>query len=324
MSLPRRDFLLASTAALLALLDAAPAAAAGATRSRLFVSQWPLRKIGFHLLLGVIKQLSEVFKQPLQAFKLDQLAKEINQLLATKIDQLSVKEINQLLAKYIVSDGALAKLETLSKEAGAIDVRIDNFQVKLNGVGPSDERRQVANALALLKRALEVLLKLGVEVLFDHELLAEKNRKKLHALLAENVTEVLQLAEQIEVQISFELHSPNFTLYKTASFRRGYVHVEASIPQPVGQLNCLKYILDAEEKCGQSYITNTLGVDVCLGIREGRLVRRIAGRVIGNKEADLLCQLEGLVYRVINGSEDPDALARVIPEIMRRVEAQQF
>lgn len=92
----------------------------------------------------------------------------------------------------------------------------------------------------------------------------------------------------------------------------------------VGQLNCLSYILDGQEKCGQTYITSTLGVDVCLGIREGRLVRRLAGRVIGNKEADLLCQLERLVYRVIHGTEDPYALGRIIPEIMHRVETQHF
>lgn len=282
MLLPRRRFLLASAASLLPLLAVSPVSAAGATRSRLFVSQWRLGKIAWHFALGVFKQLAN-------ALDLEQLAKDL------------------------VSGGAHAKLETLSKEAAAINVTIDNFQVHLNGVPPRLAAWEIAKAF----------LKFAKEVLPHHEKLDEQ---EIHEVLSGLVEEFRQFDPNAELRISYRLHSAkmNFALYKTLSFRRGHVRMEASIPQPVGQLNCLDYVLDAEEKCGQTYITNTLGLDVCLGIREGRIVRRIAGRVIGNKEAELLCQLEGLVDRVIHGTEDPDALGRIIPEIMRRVETQQF
>lgn len=189
MSLPRREFLLASTASLLTLLDAAPAAAAGATRSRLFVSQWPLRKIAWHFALGVFKQLS-------QALDLDQVAKDI------------------------VAGGAHAKLETLSKQAGAIDVRIDNFQVHLNGVPPRREVQEIARAL----------LKFSKEVLSDPERLSQQ---EIHELLAEFVADVRPLAQRATVQIFYQLHSEkmNFTLYKKVSFSDGHVRLEASIRQ---------------------------------------------------------------------------------------------
>jgi hypothetical protein len=289
----RRDFLIASAASLLALLDVSPVAAAGATRSNLFVSEWTIRKIVLQLALGVFKELEGALKP-------------------------------DALAEAIASGQFQTDIEMLSKEAGQfgkIKVHIDNFHVQFDGAPQPGEhekekREQIAKSLFDF---VQGELRGGTQ--------NEKGdfHQRLHKAFAEVIPELRQIVPA-EVRISYDLHADklNVTLHKTVLIRHGRVRIEASLPQGVGQLNSLLFVIDAEEKGNRTYITTILGLDVCIGRREGPLVRRIAGRVIGGIECDLLCRLETVVYNAIHYPEHSDDLTRIMGEVIHLVATQQF
>jgi hypothetical protein len=106
--------------------------------------------------------------------------------------------------------------------------------------------------------------------------------------------------------------------------RRGHLLKQVDLLCPVGQVNGLRFTVDAREHGGGTCITSSLWLDVCIGRREGVVIRRIAKREIGCREDAMLYKLERLIYDVAHRTRSPDALRRVVPELLRRVETQEI
>jgi hypothetical protein len=275
--LPRRRFLVASSAALLTLGRAAGVgAAAAAARSRTYVSDWKFRKIAAHLMLGTAYQLGKAIE-------------------SGQID--------------FSSDKIKTTLDAFSKQ---IDVEIDDVQFRIAGDPQSKSPQDlVLDIASRVRRALQD----------DRQL----ERSTLDELAKKVLPDVEALVNHLAVDLSYRIRYKRVTLKKFVHFSHDHWRATALISQPVGRLNSLSYIVDAREHGGCTTITDTLGLNVCTGLREGPLIRRLAERVIGRKEDEVLCRIEQLVLGVIR--EDPNATAQLqqlIPELMHRAESQQF
>ncbi len=288
MSTSRRRFLTTSTTltgvGLTGLLLPESADAAFAAQSRVFQSDWRLRKIALQLVLGIGYQLGQA---------------------------INVENIERL-----TTDGYFfAKLQTLREKAlherETIDVTIDQAKLFLNGVRiTQDQRTRVKD---FLKSIAQDLAAAAQDRRFEAgEFIQILSR--ISAKLRE------YMAKYHEVRLEYRITYKQVELYKSTMISKGHVRLQAHIRKPVRCLNCLDFVIDAKECNEQTTITTMLGVDYNVGRREGLLVRRSAQKRIAEREAFLLCNLEEIVYGVIHRERDQADLRRIIPELLRRVE----
>src|SRR5262249_18363129 len=98
----------------------------------------------------------------------------------------------------------------------------------------------------------------------------------------------------------------------------GHVRLDLSLVRPVNRFNGAKFVADLRRSGTGTRIHTSLWADVCIGRREGPLVRRIAAREISCRAARFLAELEHEV-RVLVANEGQSRLSRMIPELMRRI-----
>jgi hypothetical protein len=293
----RRAFLTSSTALSAAglggLLLPAEAHAAAATQCRTFHSDWTMRKIAIQLILGIGYEVGQV-----------------------------LKDLPPGGLEAIVHSGKFkAFLATLQKKIDGnphfIEVDVDQLNILINGQQPNVEkaRRQVLHLLKLIAQKLDRAVREG-----------HSPRDEMMHILHRIGGPMEHLLERATVDVSYRIRFGRVVLYKRTTFQKGHLQLVTDIREPVGCLNCLHFSIDARECDQHTTITTTLGIDYNIGRREGPLVRRIAQREIASREATFLCKLETLVYDVIhrrNGRDEAD-LRRIIPEMLRRIEAQEI
>jgi hypothetical protein len=138
--------------------------------------------------------------------------------------------------------------------------------------------------------------------------LANKARGETHDALARGET----------LRLSYDV------TYKQAKFhianlvQLGHVRVELSLLRPVRIFNGAMFVADLKRTDGGTQVYTSLWGDVCIGRREGPLVRRIAAREIGCREGQFLAEMEHEVQVLVNNAGE-SRLSRMIPELIRRI-----
>lgn len=205
--------------------------------------------------------------------------------------------------------------------AGKVETKLQTFRddidVAIEGLTVTLDRKPIANEV---QHYLAVL-----QVLAEHPSAKPAEIPKLdHFVDGEVLTAVKAAVERSTLEYTYRIRYQRVHVSTTTTLRKGHLRKVVNLLCPVGQVMGLQFITDAQERCGQSYITTSLWIDYCVGRREGPLVRRIAEREIGCREDALLAKLERVVYDVIHDKRKPEELRKVVPDLLRRIETQEL
>ena len=188
-------------------------------------------------------------------------------------------------------------------------VEIENPRATLDGRPIGDKVRYYLGALSMYADGL---------------MAGSAKLSTLEPFVAEVLPVIATAVERSTLELNYNIRYKHVYVLKRTLLRKGHLRKEVSLLCPVGQVNGLNFVVDAQERCGKTCITSSLWLDVCIGRREGPIVRRVAEREIGCREDATLYKLERLVYDVIHRTRPPEDLRRVVPELLRRDEAQQI
>jgi hypothetical protein len=100
--------------------------------------------------------------------------------------------------------------------------------------------------------------------------------------------------------------------------QKGHVRMDLSLLRSVRMFNGAAFTANLQTVDPGTEIHTSLWTDVCIGRREGPLVRRIAHREITCRQAQFLAQIEQEVQSLIHHPEQ-SRLSRMMPELIRRI-----
>jgi hypothetical protein len=121
------------------------------------------------------------------------------------------------------------------------------------------------------------------------------------------------------LRLSYNVRHKHAYFHVANYARRGHVSLDLTLRQPVRIFNGAEFVADlksAGEHCTNVY--TSLWGDVCIGRREGPIVRRIAQREISCREANFLAEVEHEVQVLVRGT-GKSKLSQMIPELIRRI-----
>jgi hypothetical protein len=279
MKITRRQVFGALAGTGIGLAGPAIARAAAAANSRLYFSQMQVREIAWGLVLGIGRE----------AFGSLQALGEAN--------------VRRFIENFDL-DRIRARLRTLREP---IDVEFDSLKLTIGGAEQHDK-------LTALIAAIHAIAERDV----DFQLNAEEAKALLETVrtVRENVSGRLDAGLALELSYNVRYKRAYFHVANYA--RRGQVRMDLSLLQPVRNFNGAHFHADLSQ-CGTgTRVYTSLWADVCIGRREGPIVRRIAEREIRCREAAFLAEIEHEVRALVTGMGQ-SRLNLMMPELIRRI-----
>jgi len=279
MTVSRRRFLLASGAMLGGLEAGTVGRAAEGDSARLYNSTFDIYGIALRLVLGIGREAWHYVKSRGSAPVLD------------FVERLNAQHFD-------------FHVPTLRHD---IPVAFDHLEFTVEGrprLDKIDEYIQALRAIAN-KDADRLVNQQEIEEVLA---LAAKAGGEIHDALARSET----------LRLNYDVS------YKQAQFRvsnlvqLGHVRIELALLRSVRMFNGAAFVADLKRTDAGTQVYTSLWADVCIGRREGPLVRRIAAREIGCREAQFLAEVEHEV-QVLVRNEGESRLSRMIPELIRRI-----
>ena len=152
-----------------------------------------------------------------------------------------------------------------------------------------------------------------------NQLVGEQESRELLALSEKAAGEMVAAIERGAVlRLSYNVSVRQAHFRVSNLVQLGHVRLDLSLARPVNQFNGAKFVADLRRSATGTLSHTSLWLDVCIGRREGPIVRRIAARKISCHAAHFLAELEHEV-RVLVTNEGQSRLSRMIPELMRRI-----
>jgi hypothetical protein len=96
------------------------------------------------------------------------------------------------------------------------------------------------------------------------------------------------------------------------------VQIKLTLQQPVRIVNGAEFVADLASLGEGTRATTSLWTDVCIGRREGPLVRRIAHREITCRQAQFLAEVQQEV-QTLYWNPGESRLSQMLPELIRRI-----
>jgi len=294
LPLSRRELLGYSGATLIGLSLPYHAHAAAAASSRLYISPLEIREIARGLVLGIGREVLRYIKslppENLRRF----------------IDQFDPERFT-------------ARIESLR---GKLEVEFDSLVLAIDGQ-PLRER------LAVFVAALSDIASEDEDWnVNDDEV---RRLKEAVAAARQRIRADLDAGRQLTINYNVRYRQARFRIANTA--QRGHVRLDLNLLTAVRMFNGAAFVADLEEQLvGQAAtgkdaaikgatgtrVYTSLWTDVCIGRREGPLVRRIAEREIRSRQCDFLARTEHEVRLLVNNPAQSRA-SQMIPELIRRI-----
>lgn len=285
MPLSRRELLGYSGATLIGLSLPYHAHAAAAASSRLYISPLEIREIARGLVLGIGREVLRYIKslppENLRRF----------------IDQFDPERFT-------------ARIESLR---GKLEVEFDSLVLAIDGQ-PLRER------LAVFVAALSDIASEDEDWnVSDDEV---RRLKEAVAAARQRIRADLDAGRQLTINYNIRYRQARFRIANTA--QRGHVRLDLNLLTAVRMFNGAAFVADLEEQpypaknSTGTRVYTSLWTDVCIGRREGPLVRRIAEREIRSRQCDFLARTEHEVRLLVNNPAQSRA-SQMIPELIRRI-----
>jgi len=276
----RRGFFCAAGAILGGGLTPAIGRAAAAGTSRVYDSPLDIRKIAWGLALGIGKEVW---------------------LAVQRLDPQRV----ETFVKSLDSEGFLANVETLRER---IPLRFDQPELLVNDQPQPEKILEHVQAL--------------------HAIAKQDPNFDISPAEAEKLLGRLQLAKQdlldaieagASVRLNYNVHYRDTAHFRISNFaRKGQVQIKLKLLQPVRNVSGAEFVADLENLGEGTRATTSLWTDVCIGRREGPLVRRIAHREITCRQAKFLAEVQHEV-QTLYWHPGESRLSQMLPELIRRI-----
>jgi hypothetical protein len=259
--------------------------AAAAASSRLYVSQLAIRQIARGLVFGVGREVQRY------------------------INRLPPENLRRFIEEFDPARFA-ARIETLR---GEIDVAFDSLVLAIDGEPLKERLAEFVGALSDIATEDE-----------DWNL-NDDERRRLKAAVEDarqRIREHIDAGRQLTINYNVSYRQARFRVANQA--RRGHVRLDLNLLTAVRMFNGASFVTDLEEQPGPSKdaahtrVHTSLWTDVCIGRREGPLVRRIAEREIRSRQCDFLARTENEVRLLVNSPEQ-SRLSQMLPELIRRI-----
>jgi hypothetical protein len=140
--------------------------------------------------------------------------------------------------------------------------------------------------------------------------------KESIAAVRQKIREHLDAGKRLELSYNVRYRQAYFRVANQA--RNDHVRLDLHLLQTVGMFHGAAFAADLASQDTGTRVYTSLWSDVCIGRREGPLVRRIAEREIRCREAAFLAQIENEVRLLVNNPSQ-SRLSQMIPELIRRI-----
>ena len=279
MSSSRRNFLVTSATSLLGLALPSQAHAASAASARLYASLLPIRDIARGLVLGIGREVWRYVKS------------------------LDPSEVQRFTEQFD-PNRFQARVRTLEH---TIDLEFDSLVLAIDGLPQQQNLGDFVGAIHAIAEE------------DDNWNLDDNEAKRLKETIGQarqRIREAIDAGKRFELSYNVRYKQAYFHIANQA--RQGHVRLDLNLLQTVRMFNGAAFAADLTRQGDGTRVYTSLWSDVCIGRREGPLVRRIAEREIRCREATFLAQIEREVQLLVNNPTQ-SRLSQMIPELIRRI-----